>query len=155
MNTKQQERQLFGPSVRLEEMLSKNPNFKDIGKGLAKEIELITNFSYATARKWLFEDALPRTADERVRVAKILAIDLMYWEYGFTDPSKTVEVFKDNYLLHMKIANKVMEIIHKKEVDIASEKIIEIELLLIDIANKTNNADPDMKIIESLISLAS
>ena len=55
----------------------------------------------------------------------------------------------------MKIANKVMEIIHKKEVDIASEKIIEIELLLIDIANKTNNADPDMKIIESLISLAS
>ncbi len=143
-----------GSSYRLEEMLQKNSAFKEKSKGLAKELALAVNVSYTTARKWLFEDALPRTAEERIRITEILNIDLLYWEYGFDNNKNSERTYIDNNLLHVVFANKVMEIIHEKQLKIAPEKIIEIELLAINIANKTHSSEPDITLLESLIKLA-
>ena len=86
--------------------------------------------------------------------SKVLNIDLLYWEYGFRSKTESSEPFETNYLFHMKVANQVMEIIHKEELTISPDKVIEIELIALEIAKTTKNPEPDLNIIKSLIKLA-
>ena len=141
-------------SERLEKLLSETGSFKKKGRGLTEELKLAAGVSYTTARKWLYDDALPRTSEERLRVSKVLNIDLLYWEYGFRSKTESSEPFETNYLFHMKVANQVMEIIHKEELTISPDKVIEIELIALEIAKTTKNPEPDLNIIKSLIKLA-
>lgn len=141
-------------SERLEKLLTESGNYKSKGVGLTEEVKVIAGVSYTTARKWLYEDALPRTSDERIRVASLLKIDLLYWEYGYSQPTELVEPFETDYLFHMKVANKVMEIIHEGNLKLIPDKVIEIELLAIEFAQATNSHEPDVGMLKSLIKLA-
>ncbi len=141
-------------SDRLEKLLTKRGSFKTKGHGLTEEIKLIAGVSYTTARKWLYENALPRTSEERMRVADVLNIDLLYWEYGFHNQEKSTKPFETDYLFHMKVANMVMGIIHEDKLTISPDKVIEIELVALELAKSTKNPEPDINIITSLIKLA-
>ena len=141
-------------SDRLEELLIKTGSFKGKGRGLTEEIKLIAGVSYTTARKWLYDNALPRTSEERIRVSNVLEIDLLYWEYGFHNQEKSTKPFETDYLFHMKVANMVMGIIHEDKLTISPDKVIEIELIALEIAKTTKNPDPDKNILTSLIKLA-
>ena len=141
-------------SARLEELLIKTGNFKNKRKGLTEELKLVAGVSYTTARKWLYDNALPRTSEERIRIANILNIDLLYWEYGFSEQPKSTKPFETDYLFHMKVANMVMGIIHEDNLAILPDKVIEIELIALEIARTTKNPEPDFNIIKSLIKIA-
>lgn len=141
-------------SARLEELLIKTGNFKNKRKGLTEELKLVAGVSYTTARKWLYDNALPRTSEERMRVADVLNIDLLYWEYGFHNQEKSTKPFETDYLFHMKVANMVMGIIHEDKLTISSDKVIEIELIALELAKSTKNPEPDINILTSLIKLA-
>lgn len=141
-------------SARLEELLSKSGGFKEKGHGLTEQLKILTGVSYTTARKWLYEDSVPRTSEERIRVAKTLNIDLLYWEYGYNSAQDKVAPFKDDYLFHMKVANEVMSIIHTGKIDILPDKVISIEIVALDIARITGNSEPDTNLLKSLIKLA-
>ena len=70
-------------SSRLLEMLENNPQWPTEKKGLCTEIcNTLQDFAYATVHKWLYQNSLPRTPEERQLVASKLGVDLIYWEYG-------------------------------------------------------------------------
>ncbi|MFT5852528.1 MAG: hypothetical protein ACI87J_002506 [Colwellia sp.] len=54
------------------------------------QIEIIskeTGYTRTAVSRWLTNDALPRTPEERIIVAQKLCVDLIYWEYGINYPS--------------------------------------------------------------------
>lgn len=70
-------------SERLLEMLRRDPRWPTEKKGLCTKIyKILADPSYPTVHKWLYNNSLPRTPEERQHVSKELGIDLMYWEYG-------------------------------------------------------------------------
>jgi len=157
MNTKEKDVRTLNnsSSLRLVELLNEQ-GCAELGKGLATYVSEKANVSYTGARKWLFEDSLPRSADARFEVAKALNVDLLYWEHGKRDDEKDEEihlVFKDNYLLHLKVANKMMDIIHEREVVISSKHKIALEVSAINIFNKAKIKEPDIDILNSLVDL--
>lgn len=143
-----------GISVRLNELLKDSDKYKAFGKGLAEEISKATGYSYTAARKWLVEDTLPKSPTERQSIAAMLDIDLMYWEYGVRGKPKSVINYEINNLFHLKVANEVLAILYDKSIRISDDKKIEIEMLALSIAEKTNISEPDRDILESLIRLA-
>lgn len=154
MNATFQENELTSSSERLVELLTRTGKFKVKGSGLTEEVKVVANVSYNTARKWLFENALPRTSKERVRVASILNIDLLYWEYAFTKPPTSIINIEKDYLFHMKVANAVMTIIHADDLKICPDKVIEIELIILEMAKISNSLEPDINILKALVKLA-
>jgi hypothetical protein len=146
---------LEGYSERLNQLLDKTGKFKERGCGLTKELKEITDVSYTTARKWLYEDSLPRTPEERIRVSDILNVDLLYWEYGYSKDTNIDVAFETDHLFHMKMANQVMDIIHNEKLNIDPEKIIEIELIAFEVAKTTNCSNINIDLLKSLIKLAS
>jgi hypothetical protein len=146
---------LDGYSERLNHLLNKTKKFRPLGYGLTKEIKEVADVSYTTARKWLYEDTLPRTPEERIRVSDLLNVDLLYWEYGYIKDTKIDKAFESDHLFHMKMANQVMEIIHNEKLNIEPEKIIEIELIAFEVAKTTNCSNLNIDLLKSLIKLAS
>lgn len=154
------EQEFKGASERLAEMLNENIRWKDKeGKGLCKAISVLTEFSYATAQKWLHSNTLPRTANERQIVANLLGVDLLYWEYGLKT-SRANNIAPEVYSAPITVMNfctitlKKFHELGYTEAEISSDKLFKIQELIIEIAKKSNEDEPDLSIVEKLFLIA-
>lgn len=143
-------------SERLIEMLQINPQWDSQSKGLATQIQnLIPQYSYATVYKWLNENTLPRTAEERLCVSNTLDIDLIYWEYGVK--SKNVSLRDIDPISALKHSNAVLTILNKKGVNIgesiSDDLVIKIQELVCFQSKKNGLNEPDFEFIELIIEI--
>lgn len=138
-----------GSSKRLIHLLKERHNLSECDRKFTSLIVKKTGYSYTTARQWLKEDALPRTTSDRIKASKELGIDLLYWEYGISKIENNDA--KDN-IFSVSIANSVMNIIQEKEIILSKKRIIEIELMAIELF-KLNSQPPEQSSIERLIDI--
>lgn len=140
-------------SFRLKELLKSSGRFQGLGRGLTKEVSDTTGYSYNAVRKWLYEDSLPRTADERVSVSKMLSIDLLYWEYGLVVGGNESNDLDNDNVFHLKLSNQLMTILYENNLKITNKKKEEIERLSLIITKESRRSEPDVDILKGLVNL--
>lgn len=149
------------PSLRLKEMLEDDPKWALSGKGLASQIrKLLPQFSYATVFKWLNENSLPRSPEERRLVATTLSLDLVYWEYGIRSQISNGLVkllHEQNPISALKHSNAVTVALNARGIkigrDIDDDLLLRIQELVCNQSLKHSMLEPDVHFIESLLDL--
>ena len=148
-------------SDRLLEMLGSDLKWDIQGKGLTKQIQkLLPQYSYATVHKWLNENTLPRTADERRLVASVLGLDLVYWEYGVkndTDESLSDRLQNQDPISALKHSNAVSIALNNRGIKVGSDindnLLMKLQELVCAQSFKYQRIEPDLELIESLIDI--
>jgi hypothetical protein len=149
-------------SERLMEMLNNSPHWKNEKKGLCQQIYNAFNeeYSYATVRKWLYDNSLPNTPEKRKYVANTLHVDLFYWEYGvYTDSIVSVSVTAETTepLTYLNHSNAVHIAMKNKGVvlneDLTEQSLIQIQELSINHSIKHNRTEPDKALINGILDI--
>ena len=146
-------------SSRLLEMLEKDPHWPTEGKGLCTAIcNTLQDFAYATVHKWLFQNSLPRTPEERQIVASKLGVDLIYWEYGVysgTPQKPSLSIEPIHYLKH---SNAVQQAINDRGLkigkDLSEQALLKIQQLSITHCTKHGLFEPDKQLIGDALDIA-
>lgn len=142
-----------GRSARFQELLDNSGNWPAEGDGRCKVISERVGVNYATVQKWLHSNSVPRTPEERIRVARILKINIVFWEYGLD-----IAIPEEDDLTFLKYANATMTILQslnlKIGVDITSEEVLRIELFAMKIGCKCGEYEPNESSLQTLISIA-
>jgi hypothetical protein len=95
-------------SERLNYML--NETAFGIKRGRIEKISKSTGYTRTAVGRWLNNDALPRDPEERLTVAKLLGVDLIYWEYGIEFPS-----LKNSSVNNASIYRAIFEVVDEKK----------------------------------------
>jgi hypothetical protein len=146
-------------STRLLEMLENDPRWPTEKKGLCTEIcNALGEFAYATVHKWLYQNSLPRTPEERQLVASTLGIDLIYWEYGVYSSTSEKPALSIEPIHYLKHSNAVQQAINEKGLklgkDISEQALIKIQQLSINHCTKHGMLEPDKQLIDDALEIA-
>ncbi|HBU51502.1 MAG: hypothetical protein CL602_01680 [Alteromonas sp.] len=146
-------------SSRLLEMLENNPQWPTEKKGLCTEIcNTLQDFAYATVHKWLYQNSLPRTPEERQLVASKLGVDLIYWEYGVYSTTNAKPALHIEPIHYLKHSNAVQQAINNKGLkigkDLSEQALLKIQQLSIHHCTKHGILEPDKQLIEDALEIA-
>lgn len=140
--------QNISASERLKRMLKETPfGFKH------GQIELIskeTGYTRTAVGRWLTQDALPRTPEERIAVSQKLCVDLIYWEYGINYPS-----LKNGNVNDASIYRAIFQVLDDKEYqhNINQQEMDKIKAIVTCANNQTFFKDL-VTLVEHLIELS-
>ena len=142
-------------SDRLLEMLSKLDEYPVQRRGLCAFIQArLDAYSYATVHKWLYQNSLPRTPEERLHVSNSLNVDLLYWEYGISETGTRDAVLEPIFFIkHSNEVQKQLALLGYDASTITEDILLKIQNISIQVGQKCLEPEPDASLIREIIEI--